>query len=101
MTAPTEAVAVSALDGRGMPELIVSGSLLWIFQRFVGLIDFLEVDFGRSIPWVAVRVIFLGEPTESAFDFVIGCALFQSEHLVVIALHGLFLRSSIIEASLR
>ena len=94
------AVRTNALESC-MAELVVSRPLLRVFQSLVRLVHFLEVDLGRTAPRIAVGVIFFCEPSKSAFDFVIGCALFQSEHFVVIALHCLFLGSSTIAASRR
>ena len=91
-------VRTRALKGR-MAELIVSRPFLRVFQSLVGLVDFLKVDLGCVVSGIPVGVKLLREPPESALDLVIGCPLFQSEHFVVIALHGLFLRSRVIRAS--
>jgi hypothetical protein len=37
-------------------------------------------------------VVFFGKLSESAFDLVVGCALLQSEHFVIVALHVPFFR---------
>ena len=77
----------------GVAELIVSRAFLRVLQRLVSLVDLFEIDFGCGVSRILIGMKLFREPPESAFDFVIGCALFQAEHFIVIALHGLFLRS--------
>ncbi len=85
------AVRANAFKG-GVPKLVIGGALLRILQSLVRFIHLFEVDFRCVTSRISIRVKFLRKLTESAFDLVVGCALLQSEHFVIVALHVPFFR---------
>lgn len=68
-----------------MAKPVIGGALLPVFQRVVGLVDFLELVLGLGIAGVAVRVELHGEFAIGAFQGRLVGALLAAEHFVKIA----------------
>src|ERR1700679_690981 len=69
--AGTEAPTAASFE-TGVPELVVDGALLRVAEDFVGLLRFLEFMFRVRIVWIAVRMIFHGEPAVGLLDIDLG-----------------------------
>ena len=70
ITAKSTASAPRAYTG--VPELIVTLTLLDVTQNFVGFVDFFELLFVSTF---FVRVILNGGPTKSLLDLIFRCVL--------------------------
>ena len=69
----TRATGATARPRRGrMPELVVSRAFLWVLQRLVSLVDFLEPMLGGFVIGIAIRMIFLRQPAKRRFQISIG-----------------------------
>ena len=72
--------------------LIVDSSLIRIGKSFIGICNFLELDFGSfRVVLVLVWVILDGELFESLFYFIFRRVSFQAHKLVVVFSFWLFL----------
>ena len=70
-----------------MAEAVVGGALLRVPQALVGLVDFLELDLGRLVAAVAVRMELHGELAEGRLErLLVAAACVHAEHFVEIAL---------------
>ena len=78
--------AAHAAFERGVAELIVSGALLRILQRLVGLVNLLESPLRLFVSRIAVGMAFLGEGSIGGFNLNIGGAPLDAEDLIIIAL---------------
>ena len=76
-----EAGVAAELIGR-IPEAVVFGALLGVFQRVVGRVDFLELILGHFVAPGLVRVIFMGEFEIGAADLIRSRAARNSEHFI-------------------
>ena len=67
--------AHAAIVERGVAEAVIGRAALRIFQRLIGLVDFLEAGLGGAVAVAAVGVAFLGETAERGLDLLIrGCS---------------------------
>src|SRR6056297_1815309 len=85
-TAPgtTAARAHAAVEG-GMTVAIIGGALVGVLERLVGLAHLLEAGLGLGIILVAVGVKLFRLLAVGPLDLLVGGALGQPEHLVIIA----------------
>src|SRR5437588_11740855 len=67
-----------------MPIAIISSTFLRIAQHFVCFIDLNKASF-RSLFFVGVRVILLGQTTKCFFQFVFARASRYTKYLIIIS----------------
>src|SRR5699024_1565107 len=69
----------------GVAKAIIGRPLVFVGQNFVGFLGFLELLFGFSAVWVAVRMVFHCQPAISLAQLIVGGVLLDPQNLVVIA----------------
>jgi hypothetical protein len=70
----------------GMTVAVVPGSLVWVVQDRIRLIDFGVANLGLVVADIPVRVILFGEDAVSLGDFHIGGCPGDTENFVIVAL---------------
>ena len=65
-------------------QLIILSPFLRVAEDFVGLVDFLELCFGRRFVFGNVRVILAGELAECLLDFLAAGVSSHAEDVVVV-----------------
>ena len=83
--AEAEAAAVpgKAAVERGVAEAVVGRAALRIFQRLIGLVEFLEASLGGGIAVALVWMAFLGEAAKSGLDVGVTDAALHTKYVVV------------------
>ena len=76
------AQALSSQQTAPRQARIIARPCLSIAQDRVGLVDPLEARFRPLVGRTEIRMVFLGQLSESRLDFVIACSRPQAEHLV-------------------
>ena len=67
-----------------MTVLVISRPLVAVGEHLVSLVDLLEFSLRLGVAGVEVRVILLRLFSVCFFYFVLGCALLDSEHFIII-----------------
>lgn len=83
-----ESLEALALLRPGMAEHVVPFALVLIAERFVGLVDLFEFDFGfflLRVAGVQVRMVLACEFAVRLLQLFVGRVLFNAENIVVIA----------------
>ena len=72
-----------------MPEAVVGRALLLVLEDLVGLVDLLELDLGRRITSVAVRVVLHRQLAVGFLDGVFVRIPVNAEHVIEVGIgHG-------------
>ena len=76
-----------------MAEAVIGRALLRVAQALVGVADLLELDLGRLVAVVAVRMELHGELAEGRLQRLLVATARDAEHFVEIALaHSMLVR---------
>src|SRR5260221_12183888 len=71
-----------------MAEAVVGRALLAVLEDVVGLVDFLEFDFGGVVAGIAIGMQLFGELAIGGFQLLHRGALLAAQSFVIAALHG-------------
>ncbi len=70
-------------------ETVIGGPLLRVLERFVGLVDFLELVLAGGVTGIAIGMELHGELAERALELLVVRPLLHPERFVEISLHRL------------
>ena len=88
--------ATAALLEGGVAKTVISGAFLRVFQRLIGLAQFLELAFGARIALVAVGMVFHGKLAISRFQRRIVGAFGNAERFIKVSFgHIVFQHQSV------
>ena len=75
----------------GMTKLVILGSLLLIGKHSVSFRSLLELFLGFLVSGIHIRMIFLGQLTVSAFQFLIRSRLLNAKYFIIVSFFCHFL----------